>query len=153
MKLVKAIIKPERFESVKNAVEKNGFSGMTITEVKGRGEQKGITFAYRGGRMNVDLLPKIQIEMVVNYDQVDFLISTIAESCRTGKVGDGRIFVTPVERVVRIRTGESLEEMSTERGPDIPTLAAADLITSATEKEKYVSLEISQPVTAESRGA
>lgn len=153
MKLVKAIIKPERFESVKNAVEKNGFSGMTITEVKGRGEQKGITLAYRGGRMNVDLLPKIQIEMVVNYDQVDFLISTIAESCRTGKVGDGRIFVTPVERVVRIRTGESLEEMSTERGPDIPTFAAADLITSATEKEKYVSLEISQPVTAESRGA
>jgi nitrogen regulatory protein P-II 1 len=153
MKLVKAIIKPERFESVKNAVEKNGFSGMTITEVKGRGEQKGITLAYRGGRMNVDLLPKIQIEMVVNYDQVDFLISTIAESCRTGKVGDGRIFVTPVERVVRIRTGESLEEMSTERGPDIPTYAAADLISSATEKEKYVSLEISQPVTAESRGA
>ena len=153
MKMVKAIIKPERFESVKNAVEKNGFSGITITEVKGRGEQKGITLAYRGGRMNVDLLPKIQIEMVVNYDQVDFLVSTIAESCRTGKFGDGRIFVTPVERVVRIRTGESLDEKSAERGPDIPAYAAADLISSATEKEKYVSLEISQPVTAESRGA
>lgn len=153
MKLVKAIIKPERFESVKNAVEKNGFSGMTITEVKGRGEQKGITLAYRGGRMNVDLLPKIQIEMVVNYDQVDLLVSTIAESCRTGKVGDGRIFVTPVERVVRIRTGESLDEMATERGPDPLSYAASDLISSATEKEKYVSLEISQPVTAESKGA
>ncbi len=153
MKMVKAIIKPERFESVKNAVEKNGFSGMTVTEVKGRGEQKGITLAYRGGRMNVDLLPKIQIEIVVNYDQVDFLVSTIAESCRTGKVGDGRIFVTPVERVVRIRTGESLDEKSVERGPDLTAYAAADLISSATEKEKYVSLEISQPVTAESRGA
>jgi nitrogen regulatory protein P-II 1 len=153
MKLVKAIIKPERFEAVKKAVEKNGFSGMTITEVEGRGEQKGITLAYRGGRMNVDLLPKIQIEMVVNYDRVDLLVSTIAESCRTGRVGDGRIFVTPVEKVVRIRTGESLDEYPIERMADTGTYTIADLISPATEKEEYVSLDITQPVTAQSKGA
>lgn len=150
MKLVKAIIKPERFELVKKALEENGFSGMTITNVNGRGDQRGITLEYRGGRMNVDLLPKIQIEMVVNYDRVDLLVSTITQSCRTGRIGDGRIFVSPVEKVVRIRTGESVEELPIER--DTGMYAIADLISPATEKEEYVSLEISQPVSVQSKG-
>ncbi|PKL65119.1 MAG: transcriptional regulator [Methanomicrobiales archaeon HGW-Methanomicrobiales-3] len=111
MKLVKAIIKPERLEMVKKALEENGYAGMTITEVMGRGEQKGITLEYRGGRMMVDLLPKVQIEVVVPYDKVDLLIRTITESCRTGKVGDGMIFVLPVEKAIRIRTGEAQEEL------------------------------------------
>lgn len=107
MKLVKAIIRPERFEFVKKALEDKGFNGMTITEVNGRGEQKGISLEYRGGLMNVDLLPKIQIELVVRDPDVDSLISLITEAARTGKIGDGRIFVLPVERTFRIRTGET----------------------------------------------
>jgi nitrogen regulatory protein P-II 1 len=106
MKLVKAIIKPERFEFVKKALEDKGFNGMTIAEVNGRGEQKGIALEYRGGLMTVDLLPKIQIDIVVRDAEVDSLISTISESARTGKIGDGKIFVIPVEKSIRIRTGE-----------------------------------------------
>ena len=106
MKLVKAIIKPERFEFVKKALEDNGFKGMTITEVKGRGEQKGISLEYRGGLMTVDFLPKIQIEIVVKSADTDLLISTLVESARTGKIGDGKIFVIPIEKAIRIRTGE-----------------------------------------------
>jgi nitrogen regulatory protein P-II 1 len=106
MKLVKAIIKPERFEFVKKALEDKGFKGMTITEVRGRGEQKGITLEYRGGLMTVDLLPKMQIEIVVRDSDLDLLISTFMESARTGKIGDGKIFVIPVEKSIRIRTGE-----------------------------------------------
>jgi nitrogen regulatory protein P-II 1 len=104
--MVKAIIKPERFEFVKKALEDKGCNGMTITEVKGRGEQKGISLEYRGGLMTVDLLPKIQLEIVVRDSDVDLLISTISESARTGKIGDGKIFVLPVEKAIRIRTGE-----------------------------------------------
>jgi nitrogen regulatory protein P-II 1 len=107
MKLVKAIIKPERFEFVKKALEEKGFKGMTINEVKGRGEQKGITLEYRGGLMTVDLLPKIQIEIVIRDGDLDVLISTLMESARTGKIGDGKIFVIPVEKSIRIRTGET----------------------------------------------
>ena len=107
MKLVKTIIKPERFEFVKKALEDKGFKGMTITEVKGRGEQKGITLEYRGGLMTVDLLPKIQLEIVVRDNELDTLISTLMESARTGKIGDGKIFVMPVEKSIRIRTGET----------------------------------------------
>ncbi|MGA2917235.1 P-II family nitrogen regulator [Methanoregula sp.] len=107
MKMVKAIIKPERFEFVKKALEDKGFNGMTITEVKGRGEQKGITLEYRGGLMTVDLLPKTQIEIVVRDTEVDGVIMTISESARTGKIGDGKIFVLPVEKSIRIRTGET----------------------------------------------
>ena len=106
MKMVNAIIKPERFEFVKKALEDKGFNGMTITEVKGRGEQKGIALEYRGGLMMVDLLPKIALEIVVNDKDLDLLISTITESARTGKIGDGKIFVIPVEKAIRIRTGE-----------------------------------------------
>jgi len=106
MKLIKAIIKPERFEFVKKALEDKGFNGMTITEVKGRGEQKGITLEYRGGLMTVDMLPKIQLEIVVRDSEEDVLISTIMELARTGKIGDGKIFVMPGEKSIRIRTGE-----------------------------------------------
>ena len=107
MKMIKAIIKPERLEFVKKALEDKGFKGMTITEVKGRGEQKGIALEYRGGLMTVDLLPKVQIEIIVTDGETESLISTISESARTGKIGDGRIFVIPVERSIRIRTGET----------------------------------------------
>jgi nitrogen regulatory protein P-II 1 len=107
MKMVKAIIKPERFEFVKKALEDKGFNGMTITDVKGRGEQKGITLEYRGGQMTVDLLPKIQLEIVVRDTEVDNLITTLTDSARTGKIGDGKIFVMPVEKSIRIRTGET----------------------------------------------
>ena len=106
MKMVKAIIKPERFEFIKKALEDKGFISMTITEVRGRGEQKGISLEYRGGLMTVDILPKIQIEIVVKEKDVDTVISTITESARTGKIGDGKIFVIPVEKAIRIRTGE-----------------------------------------------
>jgi nitrogen regulatory protein P-II 1 len=106
MKMVKAIIKPERFEFVKKALEDKGFIGMTISDVKGRGEQKGITLQYRGGLMTVDLLPKIQLEIVVRDIDVDNLVATITGAARTGKIGDGKIFIMPVETSIRIRTGE-----------------------------------------------
>jgi nitrogen regulatory protein P-II 1 len=106
MKMVKAIIKPERFEFVKKALEDKGFIGMTISEVKGRGEQKGITLQYRGGLMTVDLLPKIQLEIVIRDSHVDDVVTTITEAARTGKIGDGKIFILPVEKSIRIRTGE-----------------------------------------------
>jgi nitrogen regulatory protein P-II 1 len=104
--MVKAIIKPERFEFVKKALEDKGFVSMTITEVKGRGEQKGIALEYRGGIMTVDILPKVQIEIVVRDKGLDDLIATLTAAARTGKIGDGKIFVMPVEKSVRIRTGE-----------------------------------------------
>jgi len=111
MKLVKAIIRPERLEMVKKALEENGYAGMTITEVMGRGEQKGIALEYRGGRMMVDLLPKVQVEIIVPYEKVDLLVRTITESCRTGKLGDGMIYIMPVERAIRIRTGDTQEDL------------------------------------------
>ena len=106
MRLIKAIIKPERFEFVKKALEEKGYVGMTITEVKGRGEQKGIALQYRGKVMSVDMLPKIQIEIVVRNDNTDDLVALIMGSARTGKIGDGKIFVLPVEKAIRIRTGD-----------------------------------------------
>lgn len=106
MKLVRAVIKPERLEFVKKALEDKGYVGMTISEVRGRGAQKGIVLEYRGGLMTVDLLPKAQIDMVVIDKDVDDVVTTITESARTGKIGDGRIFVIPVEKSIRIRTGE-----------------------------------------------
>jgi len=107
MKLIKAIIKPERFEHVKKALDEKGFAGMTVTEVRGRGEQKGIALEYRGKVMTVDMLPKFQIEIVVREKDLDSVISAITEAARTGKIGDGKIFVMPVERTIRIRTGET----------------------------------------------
>jgi nitrogen regulatory protein P-II 1 len=106
MKLVKAIIKPERFEFVKKALEEKGIISMTITEVRGRGEQKGIKLEYRGGLMTVDILPKLQIEIVVKETNVDTVVNTLCESARTGKIGDGKIFIIPVDKSIRIRTGE-----------------------------------------------
>ncbi len=106
MKMVQAIIKPERCEFVKKALEEKGFVGMTLSEVKGRGEQKGITLEYRGGKMVVDVLPKIKLEVVVRDTDVDELVATITGAARTGKIGDGKIFVLPVEKSIRIRTGE-----------------------------------------------
>ena len=107
MKMIKAIIKPERFEFVKKALEEKGFNGMTISDVRGRGEQKGITLEYRGGQYVVDSLPKIQLEIVARDTDVDMVITTIMESARTGKIGDGKIFILPVEKSIRIRTGET----------------------------------------------
>jgi nitrogen regulatory protein P-II 1 len=106
MKMVKAIIKPERFELVKKALEDKGVTSMTVTEVQGRGEQKGITLEYRGKKMVVDMLPKIQIEIVIRDHEVDELITTIISAAKTGKFGDGKIFVLPVDTAIRVRTGE-----------------------------------------------
>lgn len=110
MKLVKAIIKPERFEMVKKALEEIGVSGMTVTEVQGRGEQKGITLEYRGKPMTVDMLPKIQIEIVVRDTEVDGLVATIIAAARTGRIGDGKIFILPCDTAIRVRTGETEHE-------------------------------------------
>jgi nitrogen regulatory protein P-II 1 len=106
MKLIKAIIKPERFEIVKKALEDKGVTGMTVSEVQGRGEQKGITLEYRGKPMVVDMLPKIQIEMVVRDNETDDLVATIIGSARSGRIGDGKIFILPVDAAIRVRTGE-----------------------------------------------
>jgi len=104
---VETIIRPERLDKVKNALEEKGFVSMTVTEGTGRGEQKGIKLQYRGRYIEVDLLPKVKIELVVEDEDVDVLIETISTAARTGKFGDGRIFVIPVARSVRIRTGET----------------------------------------------
>lgn len=106
MKLIKAIIRPERLEFVKKALEEKGKYGMTVQEVSGRGDQKGIRLQYRGGTMVVDLIPKVQVEVVVKDADADDVIRTIADAARTGKIGDGRIFVIPVERSIRVRTGD-----------------------------------------------
>jgi nitrogen regulatory protein P-II 1 len=110
MKLIKAIIKPERLDAVKASLDKAGFYGMTITEVQGRGEQKGISLQYRGGKIEVDLIPKIEIEMVVGDDKVASVIELINKGAHTGKIGDGRIFIMPVEESIKIRTGEVIRD-------------------------------------------
>jgi nitrogen regulatory protein P-II 1 len=106
MKMIQAIIRPERFDSVKIALEDKGFVAITGIEVRGRGEQKGITLEYRGKPVQVDILPKMKIEIVVKNEDVDVVIATIREAARTGKIGDGKIFVLPVERVLKVRTDE-----------------------------------------------
>lgn len=106
MKMIKAVIKPERFEFVKKALEEKGYVSMTVSDVKGRGEQKGIQLQYRGGTMLVDLLPKVSIEIVVKETDVDSVTKTIIDAAKTGKIGDGKIFILPVEKSIRIRTGE-----------------------------------------------
>ncbi len=108
MKMVVAVIRPEKLECVKRALEEKGFVAMTVTEVKGRGEQKGIKLQFRGREVEVDLLQKTKIEIVAQDGDVDEIIKTIVDSARTGKFGDGRIFVIPVEKSVKIRTGETL---------------------------------------------
>ena len=106
MKLVTAIIKPFKLDDVREALAEVGVQGITVTEVKGFGRQKGHTELYRGAEYVVDFLPKIKLEVAVTDDLVERVIETIQGSARTGKIGDGKIFVTTVERVVRIRTGE-----------------------------------------------
>jgi nitrogen regulatory protein P-II 1 len=106
MKRVEAIIKPFKLDDVRVALSEIGITGMTVTEVKGFGRQKGHTELYRGAEYVVDFLPKVRIDLVVKDDQVDASIDAIAGAARTGKIGDGKIFVSEVQRVVRIRTGE-----------------------------------------------
>jgi len=106
MKLIKAIIRPERLEFVKKALEGEGIFGMTVMEVHGRGDQKGISLQYRGGAINVDMIPKVQIEIVVKEKDAPAAIQAVSTGARTGKIGDGRIFVLPVERSIKVRTGE-----------------------------------------------
>jgi nitrogen regulatory protein PII len=107
MKKIEAIIKPFRLDEVKDALNKIGVSGMTISEVKGFGRQRGHKEVYRGAEYQVDFVPKIKIDMVVPSDMVDKVVATIAENANTSKVGDGKIFVLPIEGAMRIRTGES----------------------------------------------
>jgi nitrogen regulatory protein P-II 1 len=106
MKKVEAIIKPFKLEDVREALTDAGITGLTATEVKGFGRQKGHTELYRGAEYVVDFLPKVKIELVVDDSVVDTCVEAISSAARTGKIGDGKIFVTPVERVIRIRTGE-----------------------------------------------
>jgi nitrogen regulatory protein P-II 1 len=106
MKMIQAIIRPERFDEVKTALEKKGYNALTAIEVKGRGEQKGITLEYRGKPVQIDLLPKIQIDIVIPDKDVDAIIGIIRTAARTGKQGDGKIFVLPVERIAKVRTDE-----------------------------------------------
>ena len=106
MKLLKAIIRPNKVDDVKDALAKLAISGMTVTEVRGHGKQKGHTAVYRGKEYNVSLLPKMQVEVVVPDTLAEEAIRVIVEAARTGEIGDGRVFVLPVEASYRIRTGE-----------------------------------------------
>ena len=106
MKMITAVIKPFKLEEVREALAECGVTGLTVTEVKGFGRQKGHTELYRGAEYVVDFLPKIKIEIATSDDLIDQVIEAISKAALTGKIGDGKIFVTPVERVVRIRTGE-----------------------------------------------
>ena len=109
MKLITAVIKPFKLDEVREALSAIGVQGLTVTEVKGFGRQKGHTELYRGAEYVVDFLPKMKVEVVVNEGDVERCIEAIVNSARTGKIGDGKIFVTAVERIVRIRTGEENE--------------------------------------------
>nr|WP_225588709.1 MULTISPECIES: P-II family nitrogen regulator [unclassified Achromobacter] len=110
VKQVTAIIKPFKLDEVREALAEVGVSGLTVTEVKGFGRQKGHTELYRGAEYVVDFLPKIRVEVVLPDSQVEAAIEAVVKAARTGKIGDGKIFVTPVEQAIRIRTGESDEE-------------------------------------------
>ena len=110
MKMVEAIVKPFKLDEVKEALTKAGVQGMTVEEVKGFGRQKGHTELYRGAEYSVDFLPKVKIQILVPDDKTAKVVEVITDSARTGKIGDGKIFVTPVEEVIRIRTGEKGED-------------------------------------------
>tara|TARA_B110000014_G_C20122854_1_gene595933 strand:- start:3772 stop:4149 length:378 start_codon:yes stop_codon:yes gene_type:complete len=110
MKKVEAIVKPFKLEDIKEALSEIGIQGMTVTEVKGFGRQKGHTEIYRGSEYTVDFLPKVKLEIVVDDEQVESVIDKIVSTANTGKIGDGKVFVSPIEEAVRIRTGE--------KGPD-----------------------------------
>ncbi len=106
MKMVEAIVKPFKLDEVKDALTKAGVQGMTVEEVKGFGRQKGHTELYRGAEYSVDFLPKVKIQILAPDDKVAEIVGVITDSAKTGKIGDGKIFVTAVEEVIRIRTGE-----------------------------------------------
>lgn len=110
MKKIEAIIREEKFEAVKAALEQKGFIGLTCTEVRGRGQQKGLSLQWRVGEYRVDLLPKIKVEVVVHDLDAATVMNTVCEAARTGEIGDGMIFVTPVEDICRVRTGQRGEE-------------------------------------------
>jgi nitrogen regulatory protein P-II 1 len=110
MKKIEAIIKPFKLDEVKNALTKIGVQGMTVTEVKGFGRQKGHTESYRGTEYAIDFLPKSKIELIITDELVNQVIETIEKAAKTGKIGDGKIFLSPVEEVIRIRTGERGKE-------------------------------------------
>ncbi|MBD2857813.1 P-II family nitrogen regulator [Spongiibacter sp. KMU-158] len=110
MKLVSAVIKPFKLDDVRAALSEVGVQGVTVSEVKGFGRQKGHTELYRGAEYVVDFLPKVKLEIAVSDDQLDSVIDAVTRAAATGKIGDGKIFVTPLEQVIRIRTGETGEE-------------------------------------------
>jgi nitrogen regulatory protein P-II 1 len=110
MKKILAIIRPDKLEEVKQALEDIGCNGLTIKEVRGRGIQLGITESYRGHDYKVDLLPKTEIEIVTSEEELDNIVDTIVKTAQTGDIGDGKIFISPVEEVIRIRTGERGEK-------------------------------------------
>lgn len=106
MKKIEAIIKSFKLDEVKNALTKIGVQGMTVTEVKGFGRQRGHTEVYRGAEYKIDFLPKVKVELIISEEMISQVIETIERAAKTGKIGDGKIFVSPVEEVIRIRTGE-----------------------------------------------
>ncbi len=110
MKKIEAIIKPFKLDEVREALSDLGISGMTVTEVKGFGRQKGHTELYRGAEYVVDFLPKVKLELVLSDEQIETAIDAILKAAHTGKIGDGKIFVMPVEQVIRIRTGETNDQ-------------------------------------------
>ena len=107
MKIVTAIIKPFKLDDVRSALSEIGIQGMTVSEVKGFGRQKGHTELYRGAEYQVEYIPKVKLEIAIDDERVDEVIESITNAANTGKIGDGKIFVTPLENVIRIRTGES----------------------------------------------
>ncbi len=110
MKKIEAIIKPFKLEDVKEALSNNGIKGLTVTEVKGFGRQKGHKELYRGAEYEIEFLPKVKLEIVVPDSEVDTVVDTIVAAARTGRLGDGKVFVKPIEEVIRIRTGERGEK-------------------------------------------
>ena len=110
MKRIEAIIKPFKLEDVKDALAEAGITGMTVSDVKGYGRQQGHSELYRGAEYVVDFIPKIKLDLIVSADNVDNIIELISNSAKTGKIGDGKIFVSAIEKIIRIRTGEEDEE-------------------------------------------
>ncbi len=117
MKKIEAIIRSERLQDVQDALDELGVSGLTVSEVMGCGRQKGYTEQYRGSRVNISLLPKLKVESVVSADIVDQAVDAIVGAAYTGETGDGRVFVAPLERAVRIRTGETGKETARHEAP------------------------------------
>ena len=107
MKKIEAIIRPEKLEEAREALDAGGFHGMTVTEVRGRGAQKGITLEWRVGEYKVEFLPKVKLELVINDKDLDTVIGIINKVCSSGNIGDGKIFVYTIDEVIRVRTGES----------------------------------------------